>query len=132
MTRAARRPATTLLLVLFGASSACNTWRVQPVAPEELWRAPSPPSTVRLRLQDSTWVVLKRPYLTHDSVTGTLNGAPSTVPLSHVTQVAVRGFSPGKTVGLVAIGVAGLFAVAAAACSSGGCAPSFDGLSLGQ
>ena len=131
MIRAARRPAATLLLVLFGASSACNTWRVQPVAPEELWRAPSPPSSVRLRLEDSTWIVLKRPYITHDSVSGTLNGAPSTVPLSRVTQVGVRGFSPGKTVGLVAIGVAGLFAVAAAACASG-CGPSFDGFSPGQ
>jgi hypothetical protein len=126
MTRATRRPATTLLLVLVGASSACNTWRVQPVAPEKLWSGASPPPmTVRLRLQDSTWVVLERPRLTHDSVTGTLKGAPSTVPLSNVTEVAVRRFSPGKTVGVVAVGVAGLFAVAAAACASGGCSPNF-------
>jgi hypothetical protein len=132
MTRVARRPATTLLLVLVGASSACNTWRVQSVAPEELWRAGAPPSTVRLRLQDSTWVVLERPYVLHDSVTGTLKGARSTVPLSNVTEVAVRRFSPGKTVGLVAVGVAGLFVVAAAACSSGGCTPNFQGFELGQ
>jgi hypothetical protein len=132
MTRAARRPATTLLLVLVGASSACNTWRVQSVAPQELWRAGAPPSTVRLRLQDSTWVVLERPYVLHDSVTGTLKGARSTVPLSDVTEVAVRRFSPGKTVGLVAVGVAGLFVVAAAACSSGGCTPNFQGFDLGQ
>ena len=132
MTRVARRPATTLLLVLVGASSACNTWRVQSVAPEELWRAGAPPSTVRLRLQDSTWVVLERPYVLHDSVTGTLKGARSTVPLSDVTEVAVRRFSPGKTVGLVAVGVAGLFVVAAAACSSGGCTPNFQGFELGQ
>jgi hypothetical protein len=132
MTRAARRPATTLLLVLVGASSACNTWRVQSVAPQELWRAGAPPSTVRLRLQDSTWVVLERPYVLHDSVTGTLKGARSTVPLSDVTEVAVRRFSPGKTVGLVAVGVAGLFVVAAAACSSGGCTPNFQGFELGQ
>jgi hypothetical protein len=131
MIRAARRPANAVLLVLVGASSACNTWRVQSVAPEKLWHESSPPSTVRLRLQDSTWVVLKRPYLVHDSVTGTLRGAPATVPLSDVTEVAVRRFSPGKTVGLVAIGAAGLFAVAAAACSSGGCAPSFQGLQFG-
>ena len=144
MTRAARRPATTLLLVLVGASSACHTWRVQSVAPQELWRAGAPPSTVRLRLQDSTWVVLDRPYVLRDSVTGTLKGARSTVPLSDVnartgsndaadvTEVAVRRFSPGKTVGLVAVGVAGLFVVAAAACSSGGCTPNFQGFELGQ
>jgi hypothetical protein len=129
MTRAARRPATMLLLVVVGASSACNTWRVQSVAPEELWRAASPPTTVRLRLQDSTLLVLERPYLANDSVTGMLKGAPSTVPLSDVTEVAVRKFSPGKTVGLVAVGFAGLFAVAAAACASG-CGPSFQGLQL--
>ena len=126
MTRAVRRPATALLLVLVGASSACNTWRVQSVTPEELWRAGSPPSSVRLRLQDSTVVVLKRPHLVHDSVTGTLKGAPSTVPLSDVTEVAVRGFSPGKTAGLVG-GIASLFVAAGlAVCASGGCSPSFS------
>ncbi len=130
MSRAVRRPATTVLLVLVGASSACNSWRVQAAAPEELWRAASPPSTVRLRLQDSTLLVLERPYLANDSVTGIVKGAPSTVPLSAVTEVAVRRFSPGKTVGLVAVGAASLFVVAAAACSSGGCAPSFQGLQL--
>jgi hypothetical protein len=124
--RTVRRPATALLLVLVGASSACNTWRVQSVAPEELWRSGSPPSNVRLRLQDSTLVVLKRPYLVHDSVTGTLKGAPSTVPLSDVTEVAVRGFSPAKTAGLVG-GIAGLFVAAGlAVCASGGCSPSFS------
>jgi hypothetical protein len=126
VTRAVPRPATALLLVLVGASSACNTWRVQSVAPEELWRAGSPPSRVRLRLQDSTMVVLKRPYLVHDSVTGTLKGAPSTVPLSDVTEVAVRGFSPGKTAGLVG-GIAGMFVAAGlAVCASGGCSTSFS------
>jgi len=126
VTRAVRRPATALLLVLVGASSACNTWRVQSVAPDELWRAGSPPSSVRLRLQDSTVVVLKRPYLVHDSVTGTLKGAPTTVPLSDVTQVAVRGFSPGKTAGLVG-GIAGVFVAAGlVVCGSGGCSPSFS------
>ena len=126
MTRAARRPATTLLLVLVGASSACHTWRVQSVPPEELWYTGWRPSTVRLRLQDSTWVVLDRPYLMHDSVTGTLKGVPSTVPLSDVREVAVRKFSPGKTAGLVG-GVAGLFvATGLAVCASGGCSPSFS------
>ena len=126
MTRAARRPATALLLALVGTSSACHTWRVQSVPPETLWHDRSPPSTVRLRLQDSTWVVLKRPYLEHDSVTGTLKGTPRTVPLSDVTEVAVRGFSPGKTAGLVG-GIAGVFVAAGlAVCASGGCSPSFS------
>ena len=126
MIRAARRPAAALLLVLVGTSSACNTWRVQSVAPEKLWYESSPPSTVRLRLQDSTWVVLKQPYLVHDSVTGTLKGAPTAVPLSDVTEVAVRRFSPGKTAGLVG-GIAGVFVAAGlAVCASGGCSPSFS------
>jgi|1185.fasta_scaffold385143_2 hypothetical protein len=131
MIRAARRPTTALLLVLAGASPACNTWRVQSVAPEELWRAGSPPSTVRVRLQDSTLLVLERPYLANDSMTGTRKGAPATVSLSDVTEVAVRKFSPKRTAGL-ALGVVGLFTVAAlAACASGGCAPNFQGFSLG-
>ena len=131
MLRPARRPVTALLLVLVGASSACNTWRVQSVAPEKLWHESSPPSTVRLRLQDSTWVVLKRPYLANDSVTGTLKGTPATVPLSDVTEVAVRRFSPGRTVGLVR-GIAG--AVRSGRIGGvfvGRLSPSFDGFGLG-
>ncbi|MEO6057178.1 MAG: hypothetical protein ABIQ49_10095 [Gemmatimonadales bacterium] len=125
MIRAARRPAATLLLVIWGASSACNSWRVQPVAPEMLL-GEAPPSTMRVRLQDTTRLVLKRPRLVADSVTGTSHGAPRTVPLSAITEVAVRRFSAGRTVGMVAIGVGGLFALAAAVCASGGCVPSFQ------
>jgi hypothetical protein len=133
MTRAARRPATALLLGLVGASSACSAWRVQSVAPAELLRTDRPPTAVRLRLQDSTRVVLLRPHLADDSVTGTLKGAKSTVPLSAITEVALRRFSPERTVGLVALGVASLYAVAAVACAAqGGCGPDFDGFSLGQ
>ena len=132
MTRTVRRSAATLLLTVCGASSACNSWQVRSVAPEQLL-AEAPPSTIRLRLQDSTRLVLERPHLAADSVTGTSKGVPATVPLSEITEVAVRRFSPGRTVGLVAIGVGSLFAVAAVACaSSGGCGPSFEGFSIGQ
>ena len=120
-------------LLLIGLSApACSSWKVQPVAPAEVLQAPRPPSAVRLRLQDDSRLVLDSPRLEHDTVWGMRSGVRAPVPLGSVTELSVRRFSPGKTVGLVAVGVAGLFAVAAAACASGGCAPNFGTSTMGQ
>jgi hypothetical protein len=120
-----------LLLIALGAS-ACSGWQVQPVAPAEILQAPKPPSAVRLRLQDDSRLVLESPRLEHVTVWGMRSGARAPVPLGTITELSVRRFSPGKTVGLVAVGVAGFFAVAAVACASGGCAPNFGTANLGE
>lgn len=125
------RRSTSLLLIALGAS-ACRGWQVQPVAPAEVLQAPQPPSAVRLRLQDDSRLVLEGPRLEHDTVWGMRSEVRTPVPLGSITELSVRRFSPGKTVGLVAVGVAGFFAVAALACASGGCAPNFATSNLGQ
>jgi hypothetical protein len=115
---------------------ACHTWQVQRVTPETLLTAPSPPSRVRLRIKDSTRVILLEPRLAGDSVQGLLaaNGRRDSVsvPVGAISEVAVRRFSAGKTAGLVAASTVGLFAVAAIGCEmAGGCGPDFSGMSLG-
>ena len=58
------------------------------------------------------------------SVGGTPKGA-MTIPLAAITDVAVHRFSPERTVGLVAAGVAGLYAVALVACAFEECGLDF-------
>jgi len=119
---AARHPPSLLLLLGFVLlSSGCHSWQVQSVPPAELLAAPSPPAEIRLKLLDSTQVVLREPRLTGDSVAGMVKGARAAVPVAHVAQVAVRRFSAGRTVGLVAASVASLFGVAAAVCAAESC-----------
>jgi hypothetical protein len=128
---AASRARTLALLGSLGSAS-CTSWRVQQVSPEALLSAPSPPSRVRLRLQDSSRVDLRQAHLEADSVTGTVKGVTRTVPLSGISEVAVKRFSAGRTVGLVAGGFAGLYTVALIGCEmSGGCGPDFQGFTLG-
>jgi hypothetical protein len=129
---AARHRSLTLLLSLAIPTSGCHSWQVQAVTPAELLTAASPPGEVRLRLLDSTQVVLREPRLAGDSVAGTVKGAPTAVPVVSVADVAVRRFSAGRTVGLVGAGFATLFAVAAVACATEGCGPSFGSMSLGE
>ena len=134
----ATSPRSSLILLagLTPLAQACHNWQVQRVTPATLLTAPSPPSRVRFRLEDSTRVILLEPRLAGDSVQGLLaaNGKRESrsVPVRAINEVAVRRFSPGKTAGLVAASAAGLFAVAAIGCAmEGGCGPDFSGLSLG-
>jgi hypothetical protein len=124
----------TLLIGLIALTSACHTWRVESASPQALLTSASPPGRLRVRLQDSTRLVLDQPHLLGDSLAGlqrTAAGVQSStaVPLESITEVAVRRFSTGKTVGLVAGSFAALFAVAAVGCAAdGGCGgPTFNG-----
>ena len=128
-----RRQTAALLIMLATPSAACTGWRVTTVPPVELLGAATAPGAVRLGLPDHTRVVLEQPKLiAGDSVRGTSKGALSSVSLHDVTELAVRRFSPGRTLGMVAVGVAGLFAVAAVACASSGCGPNFGSMNLGE
>ena len=89
---------------------ACTTWHFEDgVSPLQLIAAQHP-NVVRVTLPDRSRIVLHQPRIAAgDSLSGILNGAPSSVAVSDVTQVAIRKVSTGRTVGLVV----GLGAVAA-------------------
>jgi len=101
-----RRPIACTLLLWFLAG--CTSWRVQNLTPQQIidrWH----PTSVRVTTADSSEFVLDQPEIAGgDSLAGLERGAPSSVAVSDVTQVAIRKFSTGKTVGLVA----GIFVVA--------------------
>jgi hypothetical protein len=90
---------------------ACTSWHVeQGVSPEQLI-ATKHPNVVRVTLPNRSHIVLSQPRIAaDDSLTGLRNGAPASVAVSDVTQVAIRQVSTGKTVGLVV----GMAVVAAA------------------
>jgi hypothetical protein len=123
---ALRRRNLTLLLSLAIPASGCHSWQVQTVPPAEVLAAPSVPGEIRLRLIDSTQVVLREPRLSGDSISGKVKAGPRTVPLASVIDLSVRRFSAGRTVGLVGAGFAALFAVAAVACATEGCGPNWS------
>ena len=119
-----RRPIASTLLLWYLAG--CTTWRVQNLTPQQIidrWH----PASVRVTTADRSEFVLDQPEIAgSDSLAGLHNGAPSSVAVSDVTQVAIRKFSTGKTVGLVvgisvvAVGIAAVIALAGL-CSSYKC-----------
>jgi hypothetical protein len=110
-----RRPIASTLLLWYLAG--CTTWRVQNLTPQQIidrWH----PAAVRVTTADSSEFILDKPEIAgSDSLAGLRNGAPSSVAVSDVTQVAIRKVSTGKTVGLVAgiavvaVGIAGFIAL---------------------
>ena len=114
-----RLAATLLITVLCG--SACEVWRTERVAPESLLTRH--PTKLRVLRTDGTQIVLEHPVLRGDTLSGTRprwTGQDEVrIPLTDVRQVATRGFSAGRTLGL-GVGMAalayGAFLIGVAAC----------------
>ena len=88
----------TLLVVT--TLTACTSWRVQPVSPEQLLNDERP-KAVRVQRADRSRVVLNSPQLVSDSLLGTTHGQRTAVPLADITQIAVRRGNALKTTGLI-------------------------------
>ena len=103
----ASRHSLTVYALLASSLTACTSWRVQiGWSPRELVSTEHP-KVVRLTHADGSQVILHHPRLgAGESLAGVVDGAPSSVAVADVTQVAVREFSPGKTFPLVAATVA--------------------------
>jgi len=112
--------ATCLITLLCG--SACQAWRTERTAPESLLGIRHPTKLLVTRT-DGTQLVLQHPVLRGDTLSGTRprwTGQDEVrIPLTDVRQVATRGFSAGRTIGL-GVGVValayGAFLIAVAAC----------------
>ena len=90
-------------LLVATSLSACTSWQVQTVTPEQVVTTQHP-SAVRVQLLDGNQIVLDSPRIAGDSILGATGGKMTGVPLAGVHDVAVRHGSTGKTIGLV-IGV---------------------------
>ena len=122
-----RRPIACALLLWYLA--ACTTWHVEKGASLKQLISTEHPMAVRLTRADGSHVVLNEPRITAgDSLAGVRNGAPSSVAVSDVTQVAIRKVSASKTIGLLAISIPVGAAIIAgiAFLASGGCGSGFS------
>jgi len=101
-----RRAATVLVVILYG--TACQAWHTERGAPVSLL-ATRQPAKLRVTLTNGSQIVLEHPVLRADTLSGTGHGPNGQqdvrIPLTDVRQVATRGFSAGRTLGL-AVGVA--------------------------
>jgi hypothetical protein len=104
-------------ITTLGLTSACTTWKVQPVTPEALI-AEQHPGRIRVTRADRTTIVLRHPELRGDSLSGDI-GKPAdsadsaqhraSVALGDVAQVATRKVDPVAT-GALALGSAAVAA----------------------
>lgn len=101
-----------------GMTSGCSSWHTVPVTPQQSV-ADTRPGAVRVRRPDGTRLVIARPQIVGDSLTGSGGRRPVSVGLSDVTEIAVRRSSTLKTGGLV-LGILALpFALIGGACALG-------------
>ena len=108
------RPIAFILLVAT-TLSACTSWQVQQVTPEQVVSAQRP-KTVRVQRIDGSRVVVDNPRIDSDALAGASKGKPTSVPLADIHQLAVRRTSTGKTIGLVVGLVAIPFVIVGAVC----------------
>lgn len=112
-----RRAGVTGLVLAAWCSSACTHWKVQSAFPEQV--VSRRPHKVRVTLNDSSRIVLRRPEIVGDTVYGaprdgrTAAGSPRpAVALTDVSEVAVRRVNVARTTTL-ALGTLALAAFAA-------------------
>jgi hypothetical protein len=114
--RIGRRSSLVVTALLTTQIVACSSWRVEPLAPEQLLQERSP-AELRVKETDGHQLVLVQPKVSGDSLIGIKNGARRGVPLTEVATVATRHGDAGKSL-LLGLGiVGGLFAIAAVALS---------------
>lgn len=115
------------VLLLAHISTACTSWQVPAVSPQELI-AREHPRVIQVREQGGAVYVLTAPRLAGDSLTGYVRGewreqpVERRIPLITVDRVAVRRFNVIKTLGLIVVPpVVALAVLVGLVCSSGNC-----------
>ena len=90
------------VLLLAHVTTACTSWRVVPVSPQEVM-AREHPGSIQVREQGGARYVLADPRLAGDSLTGYVKGEERRIPMATVDSLAVRKFNVFKTVGLIVL-----------------------------
>ena len=119
-TPSSRPRGTSLMLVLLLQSSGCTSWRPQPGVSATTLIEARHPGRARLDLVSGRRTELHAPVVQGDTILGMAHGDTAKVATADVTAVAVRRFSAGRTLLLVAGSTAALFGLACAvACGFG-------------
>jgi hypothetical protein len=107
-------------IVLASYLTACTSWRVQRLSPQQVLTAEQP-TEIEVMRSDSTRVVLTQPEVSGDSLVGLTNAGRLSIPLTDIASVALQKGDPVKTVGLMlgltALAVVALGVAVAISCS---------------
>ncbi|NNG16434.1 MAG: hypothetical protein HKM89_08135 [Gemmatimonadales bacterium] len=104
------------LIVMALYLAGCTTWRVQPVAPQQLVETERP-SKVRVETTQNQKLVFDQPFVRDDSLMGYVEGEATRISLAEIVQVEKKQFNP-----LTIVWVMALTATMVVACSAGdGC-----------
>jgi hypothetical protein len=95
--------------VLASYLTACTSWQVQRLSPQQVLTTEQPTAMEVMR-SDSTRVVLTQPEVSGDSLVGLTKDGRLSIPLTDIASVALRKWAPVKTVGMM-LGVAALAVV---------------------
>jgi hypothetical protein len=123
--------------LVLGSATACTSWHTQASTPSEVL-AVRPPSSARVTLASGTTIVVNRPRIVGDTLTGWPEAGghssgtartsdladPIRIPLANIRSIAVQRVSAGKTA-LLVVGLGVTAAIVAAAASSD--SPSLSG-----
>lgn len=98
------------IALLAGYLAGCKTWQPAPAAPVR-YIAEERPERVRVRVSGGSIVTLRHPMIVNDSIVSSTAPAPGAlfapprpgVVSEDVRSLEVARFSPGRTVGLVAV-----------------------------
>jgi hypothetical protein len=96
--------------VLASYLTACTSWRVQRLSPEQVLTAEQP-TAIQVMRSDGTRVVLTQPEVSGDSLVGLTERGRLSIPLTDIASVALLKWDPVGTVGLM-LGLAALALVA--------------------
>lgn len=113
-----------LLVVMTLLGTACQAWHTEDATPQVVL-ATRQPTKLRVTRTDGQQLVLHQPVFRADTLVGIADPQDQhpemRIALTDVRQVATRGFSPGRTIGLgVGVVTVGLILVAAGACGTDG------------
>jgi hypothetical protein len=98
--------------------TACTSWQVQTVTPEQVVTTQHP-KAVRVQRTDGSGVVLENPRVSTDSLLGSTAGKQTGMPLAEVSAVATKQPAPLKSLGLILGLAAAVYLVATSvACDS--------------
>ena len=92
------------LIVMLCYLAGCTSWRVQPVAPQQL-PSTDRPYDVRVSTRKGETVVLEQAFVYNDSLMGSVKGLPLGIPLDEIAGLERKRTDAAKTV-LLGVGVA--------------------------
>jgi hypothetical protein len=101
--------------------TACMSWQVQPVSPEQVVTTERP-TTVRVQRKDGAQFVMADPRIAGDTLLGSVDGKPARIALSDISNVAVKRDDGTRTAAIIiGVVVVPIVILIAALCGSGGC-----------